>query len=191
MSNSTHSNPFNNPAFRFSARQIKLLILDVDGVLTDGSVCYTSSGEELKSFHIQDGLGLKLLQKQGINVGIITGRDSIMVSRRVKELAITHIIQGREDKCNALQELLSSLDSPIQLNEVAYMGDDLPDLTAMSAVGLSFCPADAHAEALSIAQYTTVRNGGRGAVREVCDLLLKTRNQYDSAIAPYLQQVTQ
>ncbi|MEL0152331.1 MAG: HAD hydrolase family protein, partial [Halieaceae bacterium] len=120
---------------------ITLLVLDVDGVMSDGKVTYTSDGAELKSFNIKDGVGIKCIQKAGVQTAIITGRVSPMVARRASELGIHHLIQGREDKLAALKELITSLS--IELKNVAYMGDDLPDIEAITSVGIGACPADA------------------------------------------------
>ena len=124
-----------------AAKNIKLLLLDVDGVLTDGKLYYGNSGEELKAFNIQDGLGIKLLQQAGIQVGIITGRVSALLQRRADELGISPVIQGREDKLTALRELLQGMN--LGLNEIAFMGDDLPDLSVINTVGLGITVANA------------------------------------------------
>jgi len=163
-----------------SALKIKLVLLDVDGVLTDGRVTYTSNNEELKSFNIKDGLGIKLLQNSGIRVGIITGRQSPMVTRRATELGIDPIIQGREDKADAMAMIASKLE--LSSDQIAYMGDDLPDLGALKKASLGFAPADAHAEVLAIADWVATQPGGQGAVREMCDQLLKARGDYTRAI---------
>jgi len=149
---------------------IKLLVLDVDGVMSDGKVTYTSDGTELKSFNIKDGLGIKRVQRAGIQTAIITGRASPMVERRASELGIHHLIQGREDKLAALEELIRSLE--IDLQSVAYMGDDLPDLDAIVGVGLGSCPADAAPAVRAKADWIASLNGGEGCVRELCDYLL-------------------
>ena len=149
---------------------IRLLVMDVDGVMTDGKVTYTSDGQELKSFNIKDGLGIKRVQASGIETAIITGRTSPMVERRALELGITHLIQGREDKLTALSVLLSEVN--LAPNQVAYIGDDLPDLTAIEAVKLGACPADAANEVQSKANWVSTRAGGDGCVRELCDLLV-------------------
>jgi 3-deoxy-D-manno-octulosonate 8-phosphate phosphatase (KDO 8-P phosphatase) len=149
---------------------IRLLVMDVDGVMTDGKVTYTSDGQELKSFNIKDGVGIKRVQASGIETAIITGRTSPMVERRALELGITHLIQGREDKLTALSVLLSEVN--LAPNQVAYIGDDLPDLTAIEAVKLGACPADAANEVQSKANWVSTRAGGDGCVRELCDLLV-------------------
>ena len=149
---------------------IQLLVMDVDGVMTDGKVTYASDGQELKSFNIKDGVGIKRAQASGIETAIITGRTSPMVERRALELGITHLIQGREDKLTALSVLLS--EANLGPNQVAYIGDDLPDLTAIEAVKLGACPADAANEVQSKANWVSTRAGGDGCVRELCDLLV-------------------
>ena len=126
-----------------SAKKIKLLLLDVDGVLTDGRLYYGNSGEEMKAFNIQDGLGIKLLQQGNVQVGIITGRVSALLQRRADELGISPVVQGREDKLTALNELLQTMD--ISLDEIAFMGDDLPDLAVIRRVGLGITPANGSA----------------------------------------------
>lgn len=166
------------------AARIRLLALDVDGVLSDGRLYFAEDGQELKTFDTQDGHGIKLLQQAGIICAIITGRTTQLVARRAHNLGIAHLQQGREDKLVALRELLASLD--ISLEEAAYVGDDWPDLPAIQACGLGVAVANAHAELKTRADYVTRAGGGRGAVREVCDLLLRAQNRYDAALAPYL-----
>ncbi|MEO0435834.1 MAG: HAD-IIIA family hydrolase [Pseudomonadota bacterium] len=160
---------------RERALEIRLLALDVDGVLTDGRVTYTSAGEELKSFNIKDGVGIKLIQAAGVEVVIITGRVSPMVERRAKELGIDTIVQGREDKLDALAELCDRRS--IELSACAYMGDDLPDLTAIRAAGLGMSTADATDTVRNAADWCASKPGGQGAVREACDALLKAREE--------------
>ena len=167
------------------ARAIRLLALDVDGVLTDGRLWYDNSGEELKAFHIQDGLGIKLLQGTGVAVAIITGRTSALVARRAAELGIRHVIQGREDKVVALRGLCDELN--LELDEVAYLGDDLPDLSAIRAVGLGMTVADGHALIARHAAFRTTRNGGFGAVREACELIMQSQGTLDAVFERYLQ----
>ncbi|MFQ3263845.1 MAG: 3-deoxy-D-manno-octulosonate 8-phosphate phosphatase (KDO 8-P phosphatase), partial [Porticoccaceae bacterium] len=136
-----------------AAKNIKLLLLDVDGVLTDGKLYYGNSGEELKAFNIQDGLGIKLLQQAGIQVGIITGRVSALLQRRADELGISPVIQGREDKLTALRELLQGMN--LGLNEIAFMGDDLPDLSVINTVGLGITVANASSTLTTEAAWQT------------------------------------
>ena len=149
---------------------VKLLVLDVDGVMSDGKVTYTSDGAELKSFNIKDGVGIKRIQKAGVQTAIITGRISPMVKRRATELGIHHLIQGREDKLTALKELLVSLS--IELKDVAYMGDDLPDIEAIANAGIGACPADAATAVRKQADWVASLKGGEGCVREFCDHIL-------------------
>ena len=166
------------------AERIRLLVLDVDGVLTDGGIHYTSAGEEVKSFSILDGLGIKLVRRAGIRVAIITGRNSPMVQRRAAELGIDLCVQGREDKLAALEELLAS--ERISLEQCAYMGDDLPDLGAILRAGLGLTVANASSEVASRAAWQSRARGGEGAVREACEMLLRARGQWDAALAPFL-----
>jgi 3-deoxy-D-manno-octulosonate 8-phosphate phosphatase (KDO 8-P phosphatase) len=166
-------------ASRTMAATIKVLALDVDGVLTNGAIYYGNSGEELKAFNIKDGLGIKLLQKSGVTVAIITGRQSDIVQRRATELGIDAVIQGREDKLAALEELASNLG--INLSECAYMGDDLPDLSAITAAGLGMTVADACATVAAAADWQSNLPGGAGAVREACEFLLDASGSLEHA----------
>ena len=153
---------------------IRLLVMDVDGVMTDGKVTYASDGQELKSFNIKDGLGIKRANASGIETAIITARTSPMVERRVLELSITYLIQGREDKLTALADLVGQMN--LSLDQVAYIGDDLTDLTAIESVKLGACPADAAIEVRSKADWVSSRAGGDGCVRELCDLLVSYKS---------------
>ena len=155
------------------AKHVKLLVVDVDGVLTDGSLYFGNSGEEMKAFSILDGLGIKLLRDSGIDTAIITGRVSELVARRARELGITLIYQGREDKRTALTELCRDLQLP--LSAAAYVGDDLPDLGAIRAAGLGVAVANAHSFVARHADWQTSRRGGDGAVRETCELIMKAQ----------------
>lgn len=166
-----------------AAQKIKLLLLDVDGVLTDGRLYYGNNGEELKAFNIQDGLGIKLLQQAGIGVGIITGRSSSLVQRRADELGITPLVQGREDKLTALSELLEHSD--YNLEEIAFIGDDLPDLAVIRRVGLGITPANGSQLVAGQALWQTTKNGGDGAVREVAELILSSQGKFESLLASY------
>lgn len=166
------------------ALSIRLLLLDVDGVLTDGRIYYSEKGDELKAFNIQDGLGIKLLQRQGIAVGIITGRSSCLLARRATELGIDRVIQGREDKRAALDELL--VDHPLPLEAVAFMGDDLPDLPVMRSVGLALTVADCASAVVDIAHWQASRRGGEGAVREAAEFILAAQGKLNDAMEPYL-----
>ncbi len=157
------------------ALPVKLLALDVDGVLTDGRIYYGNNGEELKAFNIKDGLGIKLLQRAGMTVAIITGRESAIVTRRATELGISDIIQGRVDKLQALKELCDRLG--LSLDECAYMGDDLPDLSAINSAGLGLSVADAADPVREAAHWCSGRNGGDGAVREACEFILRSKGK--------------
>ena len=151
------------------ARRVRLLVLDVDGVLSDGSLYYGNQEEELKSFYTPDGLGIKLLQGSGIPVAIITGRRSEIVTRRAAELGIEHLVQGRDDKLAALQELLPQLG--VSIEEIAYMGDDLPDLAAIQACGLGMTVSGGDEFVAAHADWRSQLPGGRGAVREACEFI--------------------
>jgi 3-deoxy-D-manno-octulosonate 8-phosphate phosphatase (KDO 8-P phosphatase) len=155
------------------ARRVRLLVLDVDGVLTDGRLYFGPSGEALKAFHVRDGAGLVAVQRAGIAVAIISGRSSEAVARRAEELQIRHVRQGVHDKARELQALLAHLN--IVADQSACVGDDTPDLPMMKLAGLAVAVADAAPEVTSAAHWVTTCKGGRGAVREVCDLLLHAR----------------
>mgnify|MGYP006173434345 CR=1 FL=1 len=165
------------------ARAIRLLVLDVDGVLTDGSLYYGAQGETLKVFNTLDGHGIKMLQRSGVRVAIITGRRGEAILSRAHDLGIEWIQQGREDKFVALKEMLAP--APIPLNEIACMGDDWPDLTVMTRVGLALTVANAHTEVKARAHWQSHNCGGRGAVREACDLLMRAQNSFDRILADY------
>jgi len=156
-----------------TAASIELLVLDVDGVLTDGRLYFGPRGEALKSFHVRDGHGIKQLRRAGIAVAVISGRRSAATRSRCRELGIRHVLEGVEDKLSALEELCRRLD--IVRERCACVGDDTPDVPLMRAVGLAFAVADAHPEARRAADRTTRLAGGHGAVREVCDQLLRAR----------------
>ena len=166
---------------RDAAANIRLLLVDVDGVLTDGKLYYGNAGEELKAFNIQDGLGIKLLKTAGIEVGIITGRVSKLLERRAKELGIHPVIQGREDKLQALDEL----GDQYARHEIAFVGDDLPDMAVISAVGLGLCVASANAAVVDCADWQTKAPGGSGAIREVAEMLLAAQDKLDALLAAY------
>lgn len=165
------------------ASNVRLLVLDVDGVLTDGRIYYGNAGEELKAFNIKDGLGIKLLQRAGVKVAIITGRQSEIVARRARELGIEDVIQGREDKRTALQELCRS--QSLELQECAYMGDDLPDLGAITAAGLGMTVADGCAAVRAAAEWTSTVAGGCGAVREACEFIIDARGRWSELAAEF------
>ena len=155
------------------ARQVRLLLLDVDGVLTDGSITYISGGGEAKTFNTQDGLGIKLLQESGVAVGIITARTSEAVERRARDLQFAHVFQGKQDKLSVYETILK--ETGLRPPQTAYMGDDLMDLPLLNRVGFAAAPANAVAEIRQRVHYTTEHGGGKGAVREVCDLILEAQ----------------
>ena len=154
--------------------KIKMLALDIDGTLTSGDLIYTANGEFIKTFNVKDGLGLKLLQEKGIIVAVISARKSSIVEFRMKELGIRFLYQGVEDKYS----LVDGLTSQFMLcwDNVAYVGDDLTDIPVLEKVGFSACPSDAVDDVITKCHYTTQQPGGKGAVREVADLILKSRN---------------
>jgi 3-deoxy-D-manno-octulosonate 8-phosphate phosphatase (KDO 8-P phosphatase) len=155
------------------ARRIRLLVLDVDGVLTDGRLYLSASGEEFKVFHVRDGSGIVALRRAGVEVAIISGRDCAAVVRRAGELGIRHVRQGVADKGEALDALLAELG--LAAPEAACVGDDTPDAPMLQRAGLAIGVADAHPALLAAAHWVTKSAGGCGAVREVCDLLLSAR----------------
>lgn len=167
------------------AGNIRLAVFDIDGVMTDGRLYFTSKGDEIKAFNVKDGLGLNLLRRSGVEVAIITGRTSELVKRRASDLKIQHLVQGREDKAAALTELLDQLELPA--TAVAYMGDDLPDLGAIRMAGLGVAVADANALVRQYADLVMERNGGDGAVREFCDWLMLAQNTLNEVLNQYLQ----
>lgn len=163
--------------------KIRLLLLDVDGVMTDGRIVYDNNGVETKAFDVKDGHGLKLIQRAGIQVGIITGRQSEIVTRRAAELGIELVYQGAKDKTRPFREILAKLS--LDPSEVAYAGDDLVDLPVMRQVGFSATVADAVDELKPLVDLVTSRPGGRGAVREICDFLLKESGRWDAVTGRY------
>lgn len=163
-----------NNQLAYLARRLRLMAFDVDGVMTDGRLYYGPEGETFKVFDSQDGHGLKRLAASGVTLAIITGRNSPMVAKRAADLGIVHVIQGREDKGQALAELAARLQ--IARDACGYMGDDEPDVSALTWAGLSFSVAGGHASAQAVSHRVTRASGGRGAVREVCDLLLAARS---------------
>lgn len=162
-------------AIKDRARQLRLMGFDVDGVLTDGRIHFGPEGEVIKSFHTLDGHGIKMLLQAGIEVALITGRNSPMVQKRASDLGIRHVIQGREDKGAALAALADSL--AITLPQCGYMGDDLPDVSAFEHAGLAVSVPNGHRLARQAAHLITATAGGAGAVRELCDFLLECRQE--------------
>lgn len=159
--------------------KIKLIVLDVDGTLTDGGIYYDSQGNEMKRFDVKDGLGIKIGIAAGLEFAVITGRESPMVERRVKELGIQHLLSGVQMKLPALKQLLVELQ--LCPDEVCYIGDDLNDLECMEYVGVAACPADAAEEIKAVSQFVTDRRGGYGAVKSCIKALLVYRNSWEES----------
>jgi 3-deoxy-D-manno-octulosonate 8-phosphate phosphatase (KDO 8-P phosphatase) len=158
---------------RTAAARVRLLVLDVDGVLTDGRLWYDAEGRESKSFHVRDGYGLQQVMAAGVTVAVISGRRSPAAAARLAELQVAHVFLGRNDKRDVFDQLLAELGVPA--SQVACVGDDVTDLGIMGLAGLGITVADAHPDVLRAADWVTEAGGGRGAVREVCDLLLASR----------------
>ena len=158
------------------AQPVQVLFLDVDGVLTDGGLLMSEQGETIKRFHTLDGHGIKLLQRCGIQVAVITGRDSPTLRLRMAQLGIAHVHYGTEDKLPAAQRTLQALG--LDWSQAAAVGDDWPDVPVLSRCALAVAPPNAHAEVLALAHWVTPRDGGLGAVRDVCDLLLMATGHY-------------
>ncbi len=169
------------------AGKVKMLVLDVDGILSNGQIIYDANGVETKAFSVQDGVGIKALARYGILTAIITGRRSPMVDKRAKEIGIDYVVQGRDDKVVALKELMTMVDKAADITtaDCAYMGDDLPDIKAMQTVGFAATVPNAHSEVINRSDMVTTRAGGYGAVREICDLILKGHGHYEAYIAGY------
>lgn len=164
-------------------KSIKVLILDVDGVLTDGRVIYTDSGEEIKRFDVRDGHGLKLLMRSGIEVILLTGRESKVVLHRARDLGIEHVYQKALNKIEVYKTILA--DRSLEDKDVGFVGDDLIDLPVLRKVGFSAAVPDAVQEVKEIVDYITTKRGGEGAVREICELLLKAQNKWEALTAKY------
>jgi 3-deoxy-D-manno-octulosonate 8-phosphate phosphatase (KDO 8-P phosphatase) len=167
------------------ARAVRLLVLDVDGVLTDGTLYFSDGGEQLKAFHIHDGLGVKLLRASGVQVAIVTGRRSRALEQRARELGVERLFQGAEDKLAAFSSLLAA--QGLEPAQAACMGDDLPDLPLLTRCGLAMTVPEAPEAIRSRVHYITRRGGGRGAVREVCELLMQAQGTLAGAIEDYLK----
>lgn len=173
----------NTQSLKAIAKQIKMLILDVDGVLTDGSIILDNEGNEYKSFHVRDGHGIKMLIRAGMHVAIITGRHSKVVERRAHELGITEVFQKCYDKRIIYRKLVEQYE--LKENEVAYIGDDIVDAPIMAMAGLPIAVADAAEEAKKYALVITKNRGGRGAVREVTDFILKAKGLWQGMFDDY------
>lgn len=171
------------PDLLHRAQAIRLFVMDVDGVLTAGGISYTASGDELKTFNIRDGLGIKLLQRAGIETAIITGRNSAIVERRARELGIAHLFQGHEDKRGAFDTLLQH--TGLDASAVAYIGDDLPDLPLIRRAGLGLTVADGDPRATASADWISSRPGGAGAVREAAEMILSAQGKLNTLLESY------
>jgi len=164
-------------------QKIELILSDVDGVLTAGDVCYDNEGRESKCFNIRDGLGIKLWQRAGKTFGIVTGRQSKIVEIRARELGVAVVKQGVEDKLPMVLQIAGSLN--LSLEQICYLGDDLPDLPVIERVGLGIAVADAAVDVRAAAHFTTALGGGAGAVREAIELILRTQNRWGEILAKY------
>jgi 3-deoxy-D-manno-octulosonate 8-phosphate phosphatase (KDO 8-P phosphatase) len=177
--------PDHDPLLRERAAKIRLLALDVDGVLTDGKIYFDTAGNELKAFYTPDGLGLKALQRAGIELAVITGRSSPMVSQRAGQLQIEHVYQGQDDKLAAYMDLLAK--TGVEEDEVCYAGDDWIDLPVLLRVGLAVAVPDADREVRNRVHWVTSRAGGAGAVREICDLILDAQGHTQRLLRKVLE----
>jgi 3-deoxy-D-manno-octulosonate 8-phosphate phosphatase (KDO 8-P phosphatase) len=167
------------------ARRIKLLLMDCDGVLTDGRLELMENGDEQKTFHARDGQGISLFHRAGLKTGIISGRTSRAVELRAQDLSMSYVRQGAKDKIEALEEIMA--EAQVSSHECAYIGDDLADIPVMLRLGLAVAVADAVMETKQAAHFITDHNGGYGAVREVCDLILKAQGRWDELMKRYGQ----
>ncbi|HVL77228.1 MAG TPA: HAD family hydrolase [Noviherbaspirillum sp.] len=166
------------------AADVRLMIFDVDGVLTDGSLHYGKDGEHIKRFNVLDGHGMKLLQRAGVTTAIISARESEIVTRRAADLGVTHVFQGAHDKREAFARLLAQ--TGMDATHCGYIGDDVIDLPILLQVAFAASVPNGHPEVRGRVHYVTTAAGGHGAVREVCDFILKARGSYEAALAPYL-----
>lgn len=173
-----------SPELIAKVKALKLLILDVDGVLTDGRLFFDQNGVEYKCFHARDGHGLKLLKQSGVDVAVISGRKSNSVSLRMQSLGIEHVYQGHENKRQAFKDLITQLQ--LSPDQVAHVGDDVLDLPIMTQVGFAVAVADANFAVKSHADWCTETPGGLGAVREICDLILQVQGNFDAMLQVYL-----
>ena len=164
------------PQLLLRAQAVKLVFFDVDGVLTDGGLYFSEAGESLKRFHVLDGQGFKMLQSAGIQIAVVTGRDSLALRKRLKDLGVQHAVFGTEDKRPAAQAIVDALG--LDWSHVAAMGDDWPDLPLLARAALACAPANAHHEVKAIAHHVTAECGGHGAARALCDLVLAARGDY-------------
>jgi 3-deoxy-D-manno-octulosonate 8-phosphate phosphatase (KDO 8-P phosphatase) len=167
-------------------KNIKMLVLDVDGVMTNGGLTIGDDGQEYKTFHSHDGLGMKLLKASGVEMAIITGRTSNVVKKRAESTGVAHFYQGAEDKLVAFNELVAK--SGLQASQCAFMGDDVVDLPPMLKCGLALAVPDSPTLVLKNAHYVTAKAGGHGAVREVCELIMQAQGTFDKQMVQFLTQ---
>ena len=170
-------------------QKIRLLAMDVDGVLTNGDIIYSESGDEIKVFNIRDGMGIAVAGYAGLMIAIITGRTSSSVQRRADELGITHVCQGCRDKSMAIRQLIEGLG--LSREEVAFVGDDLNDIPAFKEVGWKIAVGNASSDLKELADHITEHKGGRGAIREVIELILRSQGKWEPAVQDYLQRLEQ
>ena len=173
----------NTSTYPEKLKKIQLLLLDVDGVLTDGSIIYNDEASEIKVFNVKDGFGLKLVMSAGIKVGLVTGRTSKALHRRCCDLGIRHIYDGVQQKAQLLDKIVA--ETGVGADNAAFIGDDLPDLPLMKRIGLSIAVADAHELVRRHSDWVTSAPGGRGAVREVCDAMLKARGEWEKLMEQF------
>lgn len=167
------------------AAKIRLMIFDIDGVMTDGSLHYMADGEAIKTFHVHDGLGIKLLQQSGVPTAIITARQTEIITKRARDLGIAHVMQGVHDKRVGFETMLEKLG--LTADECGFLGDDWIDLPVLTRVGFAASVPNGRAEVQARAHYVTQAHGGHGAVRELCELIMRAQGTYDSVLAPYLK----
>lgn len=185
MERADPTNPVDEAAFAERAKRLAWLLLDVDGVLTDGGLVYGPKGEQLKTFDVRDGLGIKLAQGAGLKVGILSGRASAALGARSRELGLDAFVQNRSDKREAFAEFLAAHDTTA--DRVAVIGDDLPDLPLFARAALAFAPADAAPEVRARAHRVLSRPGGRGAVREMVEMILRARGVWDGIVERFVE----
>ena len=166
------------------ARGVRLMVFDVDGVLTDGTLLYGPAGEEMKTFHALDGHGMKMLMESGVACALLSGRRSAAVARRAQELGIEHVLQGIDDKLPACEELLKK--TGLEMQQAGYMGDELVDLPVLTRCGFACAPREAPAAVRGRVHYVAAAAAGRGAVREVCELVLRAQRKLDAILGKYL-----
>ncbi len=167
------------------AKKIRVVVFDVDGVLTTGDLYFGHDGREYKVFHARDGHGMKMLRQSGVEIAVITARSSQAVAHRMANLEVEHVYQGQREKLPALHHLMARLQ--VTCEQIAYVGDDVVDLPIMVRVGLAIAVADAHPEVKSRAHWQTCSDGGRGAARDVCEMIMRAQGRWQSLLQEYLR----